>query len=187
MNSSQPDPRIAKLSSRIQRTYRVFLVLVCAAFLLVIALTAAGFPTTDASWHWGLRDSSDQPIPFDRPADYLVWLPATILMAFLFLAPLYYFDQLLAGYRDGKFFSAEPTRLLRGIGYLLIAQQIAIVFLDPLCWLVLLIISDSGTFVFKVEFNYNQAAVIAISLVIIILARLMGLANEAIEEREFTI
>ncbi len=188
MSTRQPDPRIAKLSSRIHRTFRVFLVLTCAGYFIVGILGAVGVPNFDFSWKLvPPTNSDDQPIPLEGPTDYLIWVPASLLMVFLFLAPLYYFDRLLIGYRDGRFFSVENTRLLRAIGYLLIAQQLWILFSESLCYLLLLMIKSSGTFLFKISIEYNHVAMIGVSLVIIILARLMGLANEAIEDRELTI
>lgn len=187
MNATRPNPRIAAFSRRIQRTFRALLVVIFASLFILWVLKEADISNVKIVWGWNTKDSSGQAIPFDRLADYIVWGAWFLVSAFLLIAPIVYFDRLLSVFQHGRFFSVEATRMLQRIGLLLIAQVLAEEFLESLCFLILFLVNGFGTILLKFEFDARNLTVIGLSLLIIVLARLMEFASEAVEERELTI
>jgi len=187
MTADQLAPSIAALSRRIHRVFRACLLLMVVSGLGMGALALANRSNVRMTLRTHMTNSLGNPIYLDGPADYVIWVGLGFVVSGFFIAPIYYFDRLLRGYQQGGFYSAENTQLLRTIGLFLVVQQPVLLLYEPLCYWLLMQFNSYGTFLFRVDIEYHHCAIMLLGLVLVMLSRLMALANEAIEERELTV
>lgn len=187
MNIRDRYTRVSQLSRIIQWIIRGSLILVPASFGVIFALDYFEILGLTTNVWWTMENQYGDPVTKVRLIDVLIRGPLALLVVYTAIAPVYHFDRLLTLYRRRTYFAAEIEHHLRRMGFLLFALQVLDVLVEPLSRYTTYLVRNRGGYRLEFSLEPSHVALMVVALFIIVLAYLMGLAHEAIEEAELTI
>jgi hypothetical protein len=182
--------RVSRLSGVIQWIIRGALIFAPVAIGLIFALDYFEVRGVNAAVSFefiGMKNQYGDPAKNFGPVEFVVWGPLTLLVLYAIVAPLYHFDRLLTLYCEGTYFAAKIELHLRRIGQLLVATQILSVLYEPTGRYLLYLLRNRGGYTIELSLEFSHVVIVVVALFVIVVAYLMGLAHEAMEEAEFTI